>query len=217
MREAGFSLRPTAHNFKDLSGKRFGRLLVIKRLPDSISEAGNRTVCWACRCDCGKEVSVRVNNLRTCSRSCGCLHRELASKAKTIHGYSRIGKRSPEYISWCGMKHRCYDKNDKRYSDYGGRGIVMCESWRASFTNFLSAVGFRPSPQHSIDRYPNNNGNYEPGNVRWATRKEQNRNQRTNRWINFKGRTKVLAEWAEITGINEYILRRRLKSGRPLL
>src|SRR5262245_33615736 len=89
---------------------------------------------------------------------------------------------------WRGMIRRCENPNDSRYEDYGARGISVCARWRDSFEAFAEDMGPRPSPDHSIDRYPNNNGNYEPGNCRWATQKQQARNMRTNRRLKFRSK-----------------------------
>src|SRR5688572_5961440 len=101
--------------------------------------------------------------------------------SKPVHGHSRHGvPRTPEYHSWVSMKTRCYNPNCNRYERYGGRGIVVCERWRTSFVNFLADLGLRPSPKHSLDRI-DSNGNYEPGNVRWATDAEQQNNRNPRR------------------------------------
>lgn len=113
------------------------------------------------------------------------------------HGLSK----TPEFMARSAMIKRCYNPKCKDYKYYGARGIRVCEEWLGSFELFLSDVGFKPSAQHSLDRYPNNNGNYEPGNVRWATKKEQANNRRNNRLITFQGETKTLTEWAEVLGL----------------
>jgi len=102
-----------------------------------------------------------------------------------------------EYRIWTAIKHRCFCPTSDHYAFYGGRGIVMCEEWANDYSAFLRYVGRRPSPQHSLDRYPDNNGNYEPGNVRWATRLQQARNTRVNRHITAFGETRVAGQWCE--------------------
>jgi len=146
-------------------GKRFGRLVVL-------AEAGYRNQCryWLCRCDCGTEKEVQVSSLiRGRINSCGCLRTQLFTK----HGMTD----DPLHICWMNMHQRCRTPNHPGYADYGGRGIKVCERWN-SFENFLADVGPRPSSEHSLDRYPNNDGDYEPGNVRWATKAEQMLNRR---------------------------------------
>jgi hypothetical protein len=154
----------------DLSGQKFSRLTALERALDA---KGTR---WICRCDCGNLVVVRGIYLRTGNtRSCGCLAKEQARnlcRSRATHGK----RNSPEYGVWHAMRQRCGDPNNKRFADYGGRGIRVCARWR-EFANFYSDMGPRPSDVYSIDRI-NNDGNYEPSNCRWATAKEQRANQR---------------------------------------
>jgi len=133
---------------------------------------------------------------------------------KIKHGCARRGEMTPEYSTWSLMIQRCEDPSSDRYGYYGGRGISVCPKWRTSFAAFLEDVGPKPSPAHSLDRI-DPNGNYEPGNVRWATKKEQARNRRTNRLLTVNGETRCLSEWSEITGIPKTTLRLRLERGWP--
>lgn len=109
------------------------------------------------------------------------------------------------------MVDRCENPQNKAFSHYGGRGIAVCARWR-SFKDFLTDAGSRPSPKHSIDRIDNDRG-YEPGNVRWATQKEQTRNTRANKLLTFNGETLCMSEWAERTGIGSPTIRTRLVLG----
>ncbi len=154
----------------DLIGQRFGRLLVQSRSP----RTDGRNVFWFCLCACGKLTEVFTGQLRSgMSKSCGCLARELASARETTHGCSD----SKIYLVWQAMKNRCYNPKQRAYPYYGGRGIKVCDRWRNSFEAFMADVGLPPTDKHQIDRI-NNNGNYEPGNVKWSTRSEQMLNRR---------------------------------------
>jgi len=149
---------------QDLTGQVFDRLRVVRRVTDS------HYVKWWCQCDCGKMVAVRANHiLAGASRSCGCLR----AGNHLQHG----GRHTTEYQSWAGMRQRCHNPRNPNFKNYGARGIRVFEQWQRSFAAFRFWVGPSPSPQHSIDRI-DNDGHYEPGNVRWATPKEQNANRR---------------------------------------
>jgi hypothetical protein len=158
--------------YVDLSGKRFGRLLVLR-----YSHSHNGKAKWLCRCDCGIEKTCFGSVLRDKNRtmqSCGCFNRERS----TIHGHSTPP--TPEYVSWVAMIERCENPKNKRFAEYGGRGITVCDRWRSSFVAFLADMGSRP-PGMTLDRFPDNDGDYEPGNCRWATNIEQRNNQRQRR------------------------------------
>lgn len=158
----------------DLSGTRFGRLFVIGR--SDVVVRGHST--WVADCDCGRRVNVISNNLRRgLTRSCGCFAAEQASRLMTRHGYARKGRIATEHKIWMQIIQRCRNPNDLSYKNYGGRGIRVCDRWANSFEAFLSDMGHRPSKLFSIDRI-NNDGNYEPGNCRWATAKQQAANRR---------------------------------------
>lgn len=123
------------------------------------------------------------------------------------HGY----KGTPEYRAWCSMLSRCRNPNVPAYRNYGGRGISVCLRWM-QFVNFLSDVGRKPGGGYDLDRI-NSNGNYEPGNVRWATRKQGSQNKRTNILIEINGTTKSAAEWAAIAGVDRHTVAKRYKAG----
>jgi len=148
---------------------------------------------WYFRCECGVEKllkSFSVRHGRT--RSCGCI-----PAGKFVHGMSG----TPEYRIWKIMRQRCTLPSADSYHLYGGNGVTVCERWRHSFEAFYADMGPRPSPSHSIDRYPNASGNYEPSNCRWATWTQQNRNRQNNKRLLFRGETKTVAEWAEVLAI----------------
>lgn len=182
----------------DLVGQRFGLLEVI-------SEHGkpNPYRQFLCHCECGNKCVKAGSQLKRGKvNSCGCMRYK---GAPPKHGMSH----SPEYASWSGARDRCANLNDP---DYGGRGIRVCERW-SKFENFFADMGPRPSPEHSLDRYPDTDGNYEPTNCRWATREEQQRNKRDNRLLTYRGITATVTEWAERTGINRMRLFNRLHNG----
>jgi hypothetical protein len=191
--------------------QRFGRLRVLIPQGRKTNSKGNAIHGFAalCVCDCGTLTAVRWTALyRNSTQSCGCLHRDTVVATFTTHGHTG----SAEYECWNHIKKRCLDPNAVGYQNYGGRGITVCARWRDSFTAFLEDMGPRPSPGHSIDRI-DNEGNYEPSNCRWATRREQSRNRRTNVWVTYQGKSMVLADAARASGLSQSLLWRRLKQG----
>lgn len=186
---------------QNLTGLQFGRLTVIALAPYT-----GRKPRWRCLCRCGEEVVVESSHLKDGhTQSCGCLYEETRMGARK-HG----ARRTPEHNTWCHIVQRCTDRNDTSFHNYGGRGIKVCERWRDSFEAFLADMGPRPSPQHSIDR-KDNDGDYGPGNCRWATAAEQSRNRRQNRFIEHAGETLCLKDWAGRVGIGSGTLSNRLK------
>lgn len=193
---------PGGHNFKDISGRRFGRLVAIERIP---AEGGNAL--WRCRCDCGANAEVRSQKLISYrTKSCGCLRTEITGNQFRKHGLAR----TVEHAAWVGMSVRCYNPRSPSFRCYGGRGIKVCRRWRESFTAFLGDMGPRPKCKTSIDRYPNRDGNYEPTNCRWANAKEQGNNTNRNHFISYKGITLTMKQWAETLGLRYDTLAKRL-------
>lgn len=174
----------------------------------------NRKARWVCICDCGNQILALGIHLRSeHTKSCGCLGAELAYRRLLVHGERKKGQPwTTEYRTWMGIKSRCYDQSSQDYRLYGGRGIKVCSRWRNSFANFLMDMGRKPSPKHSIDRFPDNNGNYEPGNCRWATPTQQTRNTRRNRCLNFSGETLPMCDWADRLGLNRGTLLSRIRA-----
>lgn len=193
----------------DLTGKVFTRLIVLGRssVPEHVVRVRKETY-WLCRCSCGETRTVTSSSLTSGrQKSCGCLRKERIIAASTTHGYAGAD-RPRAYGIWTDMLKRCRNKHHKYYHLYGGRGIKVCERW-CKFENFLADMGEVPDGL-TLDRYPNNNGNYEPGNCRWATAIEQANNKNNNHYITINGTTKTLAEWSVHTGINKGTISSRI-------
>lgn len=167
-----------------------------------------------CECECGR-IAVVESGAFTRGTRCTSCARIGTRNPNYRNGRGYIGK-SPtvEYATWSRMNARCHNPRSPKYKSYGGRGIVVCGEWRGpgGFNRFLEHVGARPSDEHSIDRI-DNDGNYEPGNVRWATRKQQARNTRRNRFLTIDGVTMTMAEWAERTGVSIQTIADRVHRG----
>jgi hypothetical protein len=190
----------------DITGQRFGRLAVTKKAASATN--GKKQTRWECRCDCGETVTVWKTALTSGTQvSCGCYMRERARetviKRATTHGM----KHSSEYSVWCGMKRRCLNPNDKSYPRYGGRGIRVLFS---GFADFYSEVGPRPGLEFSIDRI-DTNGHYAPGNVRWATGKQQCRNKLKSIKVSIDGVERPLKDWCEERGLDYRNVWQRIK------
>lgn len=194
-------------NVNDLTGKKFGRLTVI-----GFTHTAQRYSFWLCQCDCGNSKVIRRNALTSGdSVSCGCRQQETL-QLRTKHGCSMRRRKTKEYRCWEGMIERCTNPNKKKWKDYGGRGIRVCERWTQSFENFLADMGEAPSDDLSIDRI-DNDGNYELHNCRWATRTQQARNNRQNRIVTINSESKPLIEWIESAGQSEGTVHARLQRG----
>ena len=203
--------QPFSTRMRAIEGERYARLVVLTE----VDRRKNHRY-MLCRCDCGIEKIIALTGLRSGAvQSCGCLKKQRAIETHTKHGNGRSGRQSHAYRSWHNMKQRCTSLGHPNYECYGGRGITVCERW-SNFMAFLEDIGEPPSHEHTLDRYPNNNGNYEPGNVRWATMGEQALNKRTNRLVTFDGRTNPLTVWARILNLPVSRLRSRLDRGWPI-
>lgn len=179
-------------------GVRFGKWTIV-----SFSGWVDGASRWLCRCECGYEKVAAESRIRESSCCHGC--------ASSTHGATRGKVRSPEHIVWASMIARCHNPKHKRYADYGGRGIAVCRPWRESFAAFLADMGPRPTGA-TIDRI-DNDGDYGPGNCRWATYTKQNRNRRNNHLIIAFGRAMCIAEWADAIGVSPKSIRTRLSKG----
>ena len=191
---------------KDLTGQRFGRWTVIGEAPKKGSQSY-----WRCVCDCGTAKDVYAYSLtKGVSMSCGCQRDEETARRNFKHGvcdgcHTETPPRT--YNCWRNMKARCQNPNNHKYPIYGGRGITVCDNWQ-TFAGFYADMGDCPEG-HSIDRI-DNDGNYEPGNCRWATVEQQMSNQSTNRMLTLDGKTQTLAQWARDTGIQQLTISRRI-------
>lgn len=188
---------------RNLKGLKFGRLYVV----DEYKRDKNKGIMWLCKCDCGKETIVRSYCLLSeNTKSCGCLRNEESKKRSTIHNKSN----SRIYYIWCGMKSRCYNKRNKAFKNYGGRGINICDYWKSSFLNFANwSENNGYNEKLTIERI-DVNGNYEPNNCKWCTYKEQNNNRRNNHLIEFNGKIMTLNQWSEKTGIGRATILARI-------
>ena len=185
----------------DRVGQEFGRLRVVRRAENS-KQGQSR---WECKCSCGGVIVATGGNLAKGGyMSCGC--------AKIKHGHARRGLRSPEYMAWAGIVDRCESPSCLAYARYGGRGISVCERWRYSFETFLADMGRKPAPGHSIDRV-DNDGDYEPGNCRWATRSQQNRNRSSVIWITANGERLTATDWSRRLEGDDTLVHHRLGLG----
>lgn len=192
----------------NMIGLKFYKLTVRSRAPED-STYGHAM--FVCDCQCGKTVTMRGTALRSGAvKSCGCHRNEMLVAINLTHGL----RESAEYSIWCDMKTRCYNRNSNAFSNYGGRGITVCDEWLHSFETFYEDMGPRPSPEHSLDR-KDNDKDYSKSNCRWATIAEQNNNKRNNVVIEYDGEVKNLATWCRELGLSYRTMRHRLKKGIP--
>lgn len=196
------------NKFIDMTGMKYGRLTVIKRVP---TPKHLRVTHWECRCECGSLiVTTRPNLITGHTTSCGCYAAELmaGNRYRETHNESRTRL----YHIWQSMKQRCYDETLENYNNYGGRGIRVCDEWM-EYTNFsmwAKANGYNENL--TIDRI-DVDGNYEPNNCRWVTMKEQNRNKTVTRYIELEGVKKSVGEWSELLDIPISTIINRLNRG----
>lgn len=188
--------------FIDLTGHQFQGFFVLRK---SLKRGGvKKRIMWICKCSCGKEVEVYGEELKRGQKYC----KYCVPKGRPSHNLSHL----PEYQIWSAIKQRCRNKEEKAYQNYGARGIDICDRWFNSFEYFLADMGRRPRKELTIERL-DNDGDYEPDNCIWATRKQQARNFRSNRLIEYNGGIKCISEWAEVYGLNHAIISSRLDRG----
>ena len=208
-KSCGCYMKEVAYNRRiNLSGRKFGRLTVIKM----IENTGKLKSPFLCKCDCGNKVIATQNSLTVGHvKSCGCIGIErmshLAKDTLTTHGMAY----TPEYRCWCHILSRCGNPNVPSYCNYGGRGITVCDRWKESFSNFYEDMGDRPEGT-TLDRI-DVNGNYCKENCRWATIEQQSNNKRTNVFINYNGERLTLTQVARKMGISPKILFHRWERG----
>lgn len=192
----------------DISHQVFGRLTVL----GPIERAKNKQIAWLCLCECGNTCTVQGYSLRSKNTiSCGCYQLENRFTVNKTHGLSRTSV----YTLWCHIVSRCTNPKNKVYVNYGGRGISISNQWQHSFELFYAYISQLPNfgvKNYTLDRI-NNDGNYEPDNVRWATWTEQQRNKRNTHLVTYNNETRPLVEWESITGIGRSTLAQRLKLG----
>ena len=185
---------------KNIVGKKYTRWTVVSRAENRIMPNGKARIMWNCICDCGAKSIVFGQSLASSdSKSCGCL-----KSGNPTHGMSY----KPIYKIWAAMKYRCLNKNDKRYRDYGGRGISVCNEWLNSFERFYSDMGSRPNGM-SLDR-KDNDGDYTPENCKWSTQKEQSANMRNNLNITYNGTTMTATQWSRKLGGSDNLVSHRI-------
>lgn len=194
---------------KESIGHRFGKLIVIEEVYEK-----NKRRKVKCICDCGNETITDPRFLFIGhTKSCGCYQKEIVAKIckekNTTHGMSN----TDEYNIWCHMKARCYNKKNKKYKDYGGRGIKVCQSWKNSFDIFLRDMGKKPTKYHSIDRI-DVNGDYCKDNCKWSTNAEQALNKRKHRFVYYYGEKMPLAKACKLLGVNYRSALYRLNKGK---
>jgi len=183
----------------DMTGRQYGRLTVL--------EPASRKGYWYCKCQCGVKKQINGSSLRQrITSSCGCYRNERIRETKETHGKSN----SKIYRLWSMMHDRCTNPANKYFKNYGGRGITVCPKW-ASFEAFYADMGDMPDGM-SLERIKNNKG-YSKENCKWATRKEQSRNRRSNRLLTYQGITQSLVQWAEHLGVNYNTLNSRVQRG----
>lgn len=189
--------------FVNLSGEVFCRLTVHK----VVGRNRHNQLIWSCTCECGNECNALGFIMRRGEKqSCGCLQKEAAANINKKHGKTR----TKIYAIWRAMTQRCYDPNSHAYNRYGGRGIKICDKWK-SFEGFYEDMGDKPEGL-SLERI-DNNGNYEPANVVWATHKAQSNNRRSNVVLEFQGRKQTMQQWADESGLKIQTIWARLHRG----
>lgn len=205
-------------------GEVFGTNIFIEELPTIKYANGSYARVGLFKCSCGKTFSTQLGAIKNgYIKSCGCVQLKFLeeyNKAKFKHK----GCGTKEYMIWSKIKDRCLNPRYKKFENYGGRGITICKGWKEDFKNFIVDMGKKPGEGYSVERN-DNNGNYSCGhceeciengwvaNCRWATRKEQNKNKRSNVYLEFCGKTKTICEWGKEFNLSHSAIRKRLNAG----
>jgi hypothetical protein len=200
---------PNIPNIENFKGKKFGKLTAFKF---SHFRKSNRNTLqyWIFKCDCGNKTTKSRQNIQKSNgtTSCGCDFKQKARIAHMKHGF--FG--TPIYNIWTHMIARCHYEFNDSYERYGARGIIVCDRWRESFTNFYSDMGDRPTSKHSIDRI-DVNGDYCKENCRWATQKQQSNNKTNNFHVEYRGKIYTISQLSEKYLIDRKVLRNRIIRG----
>ena len=190
-----------------LVGIKFNLLTLVEEIS---TKSRFRMAKWSC--SCGGSIITRIQSVELgYTKSCGCLKYKKGIVRRFKHGMSK----SPEYQAWADLKDRCYNPNNKYFFNYGGRGIKVCDRWLESFENFFEDMGYRPSKRFSIERVENN-GIYEKNNCKWGTKYEQERNKRSNVYLEYNGKLKIVKDWSKEIGISNTTISNRIKKGFPI-
>lgn len=191
----------------DLEGKRYGKLMVVKRM----ANRDKAVTVWECKCDCGNTTIVTSANLRSGrTKSCGCLRGIVSKQKATTHGMSK----SKLYYIWSDIKQRCYQKNNPAFKFYGGRGIKMCNEWFKSYERFMKWAEINGYHEGLTIERIDVNGDYCPDNCKWIQLSEQAQNRRSNILIDYNGESHCLSEWCNIYKVNYYLVYNRIHKNK---
>ncbi len=195
--------------YRDYTGKTINGVQVIERAPNCKGPVPY----WKCICVCGRDLVIRRDHLEKGSfcRVCGS-EKSAEYRRKNPPQLKHGMTGTPEYRAWAHMKSRCGNPKNRHFHNYGGRGITVCDEWKCDFEAFLAHVGQRPTDGHSLERIDNALG-YQPGNVKWATKAEQQNNRRVNRWMVYNGKTMTIAQAIVASGLPKSAVRNRLHNG----
>jgi hypothetical protein len=200
-------------------GDRVGRLVILSAAEPYRRPSGVLVRRWNVRCDCRTEKTLNHHRLLAGTQSCGCIKIEQSKAMFTKHGEGAVHARTAEYRIWLTMKSRCNNPNVQRYDRYGGRGIKVCDRWelgengKSGYECFIEDIGRRPSALHSLDRHPDNDGGYKPGNVRWATVDDQQKNKTGVHLVQIEGETFTLRQACTRLGIGYSAAKHRIGKG----